>query len=155
MQNTNPCSKFLLINFLLILFFIPDNLIGQIDVPFFGKINWISGYSKEISGENLSYFSIYPDHDNTSLLTRATTGTKVIEWETAPVPADVKAKYVYFSWVAAHSSGTSSGVRYFDLYVNDKKLLTFNTYPAHQHPDWKYATADSSALVFQQLKRIF
>ncbi len=153
MQNTNPCSKFLLINFLLILFFIPDNLIGQIDVPFFGKINWISGYSKEISGENLSYFSIYPDHVNTSLLTRATTGTKVIEWETAPVPADVKAKYVYFSWVAAHSSGTSSGVRYFDLYVNDKKLLTFNTYPAHQHPDWKYATADSSALVFQQLKR--
>ncbi|MBK7434256.1 MAG: hypothetical protein IPI66_10365 [Chitinophagaceae bacterium] len=68
-------------------------------------------------------------------------------------PRNLKGKYVYFSWVAAHSSGTSSGVRYFDLYLEDEKLLTFSTYPAHQHPDWIFTAPDSSALVFQQMKR--
>lgn len=122
-------------------------------VPFFGKIEWISGYGREISGENLAYFSAYPDYASVSLLTRCTDGKKVIEWETAPVPGSFKGKYLYFSWVAAHSSGTSSGERHFDLYVDDEKLLTFSTLPAHQRPLWTFAAPDSTRLVFQQIKR--
>ncbi len=126
---------------------------AQIDVPWFGKINWVNGFAKEITGENLSYFSAYPDYATVSLLTRATDGNKVIEWETAPVPEDAKGPYVYFSWVAAHSSGTSNGERNFDLYINDEKVLTFTTYPAHQHPNWIFKAPDSTALIFQQTKR--
>jgi hypothetical protein len=125
----------------------------QKTVPVFGKINWISGYEKEISGENISYFSAYPDYATVALLTRCTDGNKQIEWESAPVPKDTKGQFVYFSWVAAHSSGTSSGERFFDLYLNDEKLLTFSTLPDHQRPDWSFAAADSSRLVFQQTKR--
>jgi alpha-mannosidase len=122
-------------------------------VPWLGDIKWINGYVKEITGENMAYFSAYPDYATLALLTRCTDGGKVIEWETAPVPKNIKGNYVYFSWVAAHSSGTSKGARNFDVYVNDQKLLTFTTTPNHQNPDWTFAAADSSRLVFQQTKR--
>ena len=60
---------------------------SQISVPYFGKINWVNGYAKEISGENISYFSAYPDYATTALLTRNTDGNKIIEWETATCTA--------------------------------------------------------------------
>ncbi len=130
-----------------------QNVLAQKDVPYFGKINWVNGFAKEITGENISYFSAFPDYATTALLTRTTDGNKVIEWETAPVPKNIKGKYVYFSWVAAHSSGTSGGSRNFDLYMDNKKLLTFTTLPNHQKPNWEFATPDSTALVFEQTKR--
>jgi hypothetical protein len=126
---------------------------AQLKVPYLGNIQWINGYEKEITGENISYFSAYPDYATTALLTRCTDGNKIIEWQTAPVPQNIKEQYVYFSWVAAHSSGTSSGARNFDLYVNDQKLLTFTTLPGNQKPDWTFVAPDSSRLVFQQTKR--
>ncbi|UKJ09269.1 hypothetical protein [Solitalea lacus] len=129
------------------------NSYAQLTVPYFGKIEWVNGYAKEISGENISYDSAYPEYATMALLTRCTNGQKAIAWETAPVPQKVNGKYVYFSWVAAHSSGTSKGTRHFDLYLNDEKLLTFTTLPDHKAPNWKFSAADSSALVFQQTKR--
>ncbi|HWI93163.1 MAG TPA: hypothetical protein VNT20_17920 [Flavisolibacter sp.] len=133
-----------------IILFIDAN--AQIAVPYFGKIDWINGYAKEITGENIDYFSAYPDYATTALLTRCTDGKKIIEWETATVPKNIKGKYVYFSWVAAHSSGTSKDKRNFDLYVNGDKLLTFTTFPNNQMPVWSYAAPDSSRIVFQQTK---
>ena len=127
--------KIIISIFTLILF--SQDLSAQKEVPFFGKINWMSGYAREISGENISYFSAFPDYATTALLTRTTDGNKIIEWETAPVPKNAKGKYVYFSWVAGHSSGTSGGNRNFDLYVNDKKVLAFTTLPNHQKPNWE------------------
>jgi hypothetical protein len=125
---------------------------SQKTVPFFGNINWVNGFAKEISGETISYYSAFPEYATTALLTRATDGSKTIEWETAAVPADLQGPYVYFSWVAGHSSATSGGKRNFDLYVNDEKLLTFTTMPANQMPIWSYAAADSSRLVFERTK---
>jgi len=126
---------------------------AQKTVPWLGKINWISGYEKEITGENIQYYSAFPDYATTALLTRATDGHKTIAWQTAKVPANTSGPYVYFSWVAGHSTATSSGPRHFDLYVNDKKLLTFTTLPGNQSPVWSFATPDSSRLVFQQTTR--
>lgn len=125
---------------------------SQKTVPYFGKINWVNGFAKEISGEKIAYFSAFPDYAALALLARATDGQKKIEWETAPVPVKIKGPYIYFSWVAAHSTGTSKGNRNFDLYVNDEKLLTFTTLPKNQQPIWTYAAADSSRIVFQQTK---
>jgi hypothetical protein len=126
---------------------------SQKTVPYFGKINWVNGFAKEISGENITYFSAFPDYATTALLSRTTDGNKSIEWETAPVPSNIKGPYIYFSWVAGHSSGSSSGSRNFDVYVDGTKLLTFTTLPSHQMPDWTFGAPDSSRLVFQQTKR--
>ena len=40
----------------------------------FGKIEWVNGYAKEISGENIDYNSIYPDYVSMALLTRWSDG---------------------------------------------------------------------------------
>jgi hypothetical protein len=137
---------------LLILCLLCLSAFSQNSIPWLGEIKWISGFAREISGENINYFSAFPDHANLALLTRATDGNKWIEWETAPVPASEKGPYVYFSWVASHSSATSSAPRHFDLYVNDQKLLTFTTMPKNVSPDWTFANPDSSRLVFVQKK---
>lgn len=126
---------------------------AQKTVPYLGKVDWINGYDHEIEGESMRYYSAFPDYATTALLTRATDGHKVIEWETAAVPARVKGPYVYFSWVAGHSSATSSGDRHFDLYVDGEKLLTFTTKPGNQAPTWTFGAPDSSRVVFEQLRK--
>ena len=82
---------------------------AQVDLPVFGAQHVINGYAKDIEGEVLSYFSVYPEHATTALLTRCTDGKKTIAWETAAVPKDMKGDYAYFSWIAAHNSTTSGG----------------------------------------------
>ena len=138
---------------LIILFFSTNRLFAQETLPWLGKVTWVNGFSKAISGEQLSYYSAYPDDINNALLTRATDGHKTIEWETAPVPAHIKGPYVYFCWVAAHSTGTSGGSRHFDLYLGDKKLLSFTTEPANKAPDWSFVADDSTRIVFKQLRK--
>ncbi|MGN6420864.1 MAG: glycoside hydrolase family 38 C-terminal domain-containing protein [Pseudobacter sp.] len=141
----------------LLLLFISGNLVagsyGQQEVPFLGQITWQNGYAQELSGENISYFSALPNYANISLLTRSTDGKKTIEWKTADVPAGYSEPYVYFAWVASHSTGTNRGMESrFDLYVNDEKLLTFTALPDNKQMTWKFDGPDSSALVFQHKK---
>ena len=122
---------------------------AQVDLPVFGKQHVINGYAKDIEGEVLSYFSVYPEHATTALLTRCTDGKKAIAWETAAVPKDLKGDYAFFSWIAAHNSTTSGGNRSFDLYINDAKALTFTTHHSTSPSTWSTASADSAKLVFE------
>lgn len=126
---------------------------AQVTMPVFGKQNVLNGYTKAITGETISYYSVYPDYAKEALLTRTTDGKKAIEWETAPIPENAKGPYVYFSWIAAHSTGTNSGERHFDLYINDKKVLTFTTLPRNYPPYWQFSGDDSTKLVFELKKR--
>jgi alpha-mannosidase len=73
---------------------------SQADVPYLGKINWVSGYAREISGENISYFSAYPDYATTALLTRCTNGQKAIEWEIYLFQLGGCAFFGYKQWLA-------------------------------------------------------
>ena len=66
--------------FFILLVFLTQDAFAQNEVPFFGKINWINGFSKEISGENISYNSAFQDYATVALLTRNTDGNKTIEW---------------------------------------------------------------------------
>ncbi len=114
-----------------------------------GNQDWLNGYSRTLQGEVLPYFSVYPKYAREALLVRCTDGKKSIVWETDPVPETATGPYVYFTWIAAHSTGTSGGDRNFDLSINDVPALTFTT-KAHQYPDyWSYAAADSTRLVFE------
>ncbi|NIG56834.1 glycoside hydrolase family 38 C-terminal domain-containing protein [Chitinophaga sp. Cy-1792] len=142
--------RFVKLHVAALLLFIGIQARAQKTVPYFGKIDWVNGYEKEITGENIRYYSAFPDYATTALLTRTTDGQKVIAWQTAAVPAKIKGPYVYFSWVAGHSTATSGGPRNFDLYADDKKLLTITTLPGNQSPVWSYAATDSSRIVFEQ-----
>ena len=122
---------------------------AQIDLPVFGKQQVINGYAKDVEGEVLSYFSVYPEHATTALLTRCTDGEKAIAWETAAVPKDLKGDYAYFSWIAAHNSTTSGGDRSFNLFINDQLALTFTTHHSTTPGSWRAAGVDSTKLVFE------
>lgn len=126
---------------------------AQIDIPGMGTQTVLNGYTKTLQGEILPYFSVYPDYAREALLTRCTDGNKTIEWETAPVPAKAKGPYCYFSWIAAHSTGTSGGTRHFNLYVNDRLVLTFATLPKAYPPSWSFSGPDSTRLVFEFRKQ--
>lgn len=127
--------------------------VTQVAIPGMGVQTLLNGYAKTLEGEILPYFSVFPDYARTALLTRCTDGKKIIGWETAPVPANAAGPYVYFSWIAAHSSGTSSGVRHFNLFVDDRLALTFTTYPQQYPPAWSFAGPDSTRLVFEFKKQ--
>ncbi len=146
-----PRMKSTLLVCFLLLAIVQSN--AQVSAPVFGKQSFISGYSKTLGGETIGYFSIYPDYVKDALLTRCTDGKKTIEWETAPAPAKVNEPYVYFTWIAAHSTGTSKGTRNFDLYINDKPALTFSTYANNYPPYWTFGGNDSTRLVFELKKQ--
>ena len=128
---------------------LPALLHAQLDLPIFGKQDVINGYAEDVEGEVLSYFSVYPEHATTALLTRCTDGKKAIAWETAAVPKDLKGDYTYFSWIAAHNSTTSGGVRSFDLFIGDQKALTFTTHHSTKPGTWSAVGSDSTKLVFE------
>lgn len=132
-----------------------SSLSAQVDLPVFGNQQVINGYAKDIDGEVLSYFSVYPEHATTALLTRCTDGMKTIAWETAVVPHYPQREsipYYYFSWIAAHNSGSSGGDRSFDLYVGEAKVLTFTTHHSTHPTTWSVDGMDTVALVFEHSK---
>ncbi len=124
-------------------------LTAQIEIPEMGRQTVLNGYSAALQGETLPYFSVYPDYARQALLTRCTDGQKAIEWETAPAPEVLNEPYVYFSWIAAHSTGTSGGVRHFDLYIDDRPALRFTTYPKQYPSWWSFSAPDSTRLLFE------
>ncbi len=130
---------------------VPFTTVAQVDLPVFGKQDVINGYAKDVEGEVLSYFSVYPEHATTALLTRCTDGKKAIAWETAAVPFSEResTQYFYFSWITAHNSTTSGGDRSFDLFINDQLALTFSTHHNIRPSSWSAAAADSTKLVFE------
>lgn len=122
---------------------------GQPSIPGINRSSLINGYHSTIAGEILPYFSVYPKYAKEALLTRCTDGKKSIEWVTEEIPATIHGDYATFTWIAAHSSGTSSGVRFFDLYINDELALTFSTSAKEYPPIWKFVNADSTLLAFE------
>jgi alpha-mannosidase len=124
---------------------------AQVNVPVFGDIEPLNGYAKELSGENIGYFSAYPSFAKVALLTRCTDGQKTIGWRTEAIPENYRGGYVYFRWMAAHSAGTSSGDRSFDLYINGGKALTFVTKMKQRPPYWTASGGDGVAVVFETL----
>jgi hypothetical protein len=121
---------------------------AQGDIPMFGKQKLINGFKKELHGESIPYFSVFPKYAKEALLTRTTDGTKSIEWMTDVIPPDTRGDYAYFTWIAAHSSGTSGGNRQFDLFINDEFVLTFTTTKSYP-PYWTFGAADSTRMVFE------
>jgi alpha-mannosidase len=122
---------------------------AQVDLPVFGKQDVINGYAKDVEGEVLSYFSVYPEHATTALLTRCIDGKKAIAWETAPTPKALESDFAFFSWIAAHNSSTSGGDRSFDLYIDDQNVLTFTTQHSTKPDMWEAEGLDGVKLVFE------
>ncbi len=83
-----------------------------------------AGFSKKISGEDISYFSPFREFADLALLTRCN-GVSPIEWE-ASTPT-IEAGVAKYQFLIGFSNGTSGADRNFDFFMNGKQLFTFTT----------------------------
>ena len=83
-----------------------------------------AGFSRKVSGEEITYFSPFRQFANQALLTRCN-GSSAIEW-LAQTPQSKEGKVVY-RFLIGFSNGTSGADRHFDFYLNGKQLFTFTT----------------------------
>ncbi len=93
--------------------------------------DWFEGYQRTISGQQINYHSGIPQV-NQALITRATDGKMAIEWETQAIPDDFNKKSAIFTWAAG--IGANSGVKNFNLFMNDEWILSFQS---PQLNEWK------------------
>ncbi|MFM7218382.1 MAG: glycoside hydrolase, partial [Bacteroidota bacterium] len=150
-MNSRRISVFSIILRILTLTLFSSSVCAWASIP--ADHPFINGYSSSISGEVLPYFSIYPKYAREALLTRCTDGKKIIEWYTDTVPPEMDADTIIFRWIAAHSSGTSSGERHFDLFVDDAYSLTFSTTPKSYPPMRSAFGQDGTSFSFEFIKR--
>ena len=106
----------------------------------------LAGFKQKISGTDFTYHSPF-SYKEKCLLTRAREDVAPIEWETQIVPADFNQKTASFIWLYGISSKTPSQA--FDLYVNDKKVLTF-TSPSNNEVVRKIKGQDGVELRFNR-----
>ncbi len=83
---------------------------------------YIAGYAKSISGQVLRYHAPLPVIKD-ALLVRSIDREQFIVWETEPVPENFTGDTARFIWVCAVDVNKEQ--HRFDLFVNDKKVLTF------------------------------
>ncbi len=104
------------------------------------------GYTKEISGENLTYHSPQPNA-TVSLLVRSLDRKNHIEWETETIPQDFSEDYAEFIFMAGIDANKVS--QKFDLFINGQMLLTI-TNPANTlEKTITYAGIEGSELLFK------
>ncbi len=123
---------------------------AQENIPVFGRQKILSGYQKSLTGEEIPYFSSYPQFATHALLSRCTDGNSLISWQTDNAPEKLSEKYCYFAWLGGHSCFTSGDNRRFRLMINGVEYLTFTTPAKKAVPFvWNFSGKDSVALVFE------
>jgi hypothetical protein len=118
----------------------------------FSKAKLLKGYVRRIAGEMLDYYCFNP-LAKTSLLTRCTTGSMAIEWETEPIPASTGDAYAYFVWVASYSTTTSTGNHNFNLFINNRLTFTISTHVKHTDSAWTLKSEGGAELTFRLAKQ--
>ena len=125
----------------IIFFFVLNALTGQLPADIKNTM-LVNGFVKKTDGLDFSYNSSIPVAKECMLI-RAYDGKSTMEWETAPAPASV-GKDVTFVWLAG--IGSSPGIGYFDVSVNDKPAFTFVTDGTNE---WNLKATNGMSLHFK------
>ncbi len=110
-----------------------------------GEGVYISGYEKDVKGEILGYHSPLASV-NSSLLVRSISEKNYIEWETAKVPAGFNGSSASFVWMFGVEAKPET--HKFNLFINDKYILSFNNPKDTTVLNWSVNGADSVQLIF-------
>ena len=86
--------------------------------------NDIEGFQEMLSGSEFFSYPSIRDDVGTSMIARATTGKMGFEFLTGVVPTDYTADQVTFFMLSDIDLNLHES---FDIYVNDKPILTFNS----------------------------
>ncbi|MDZ7318821.1 MAG: hypothetical protein ONB11_06680, partial [candidate division KSB1 bacterium] len=110
-----------------------------------GKSDYLPGFVQSLAGQSIDYYSPHSDV-RTALLCRATDGKMLVEWETAPLPADYRATEVSFIWIAG--LGCNIAEKKFDLFIDGRYCLTFTS---TRVANWSLKGKNDAELSFQTL----
>ena len=118
-------------------------------VPFHdpGGENYIAGYSSDLAGEVLPYRAPLPFVKD-ALLVRSMQRDQYIEWLTDTVPLSFGSDTARFIWLCAMDGHEES--RRFDLYVDDRKVLSFRNPDRPGGEEWTIAGNDGMTLAFRR-----
>lgn len=96
-----------------------------ITMPAYSQLaDTLNGFDKKISGDEISYFSPLHQFAKVALLTRVN-GEMPISWE-SPL-YNGKHSTVTYEFLLGHSTGTSSGIRHFEVALNNQPLFIITT----------------------------
>lgn len=109
----------------------------------------VNGFLKKINGDDITYFSPLHQFAHVALLTRVT-GTMPISWE-SPVYTGSR-QTVTYQFLMGHSSGTSSDIRNFDLWLNGEKLFTITT-PMKKKGSYSFSGKGAENSTFQFIQQ--
>lgn len=110
----------------------------------------IQGFARKVSGKDISFHSHLP-YATEALIVRTLDGSQQMEWESDVVPSEIKGKYINLVWISG-VSGLMHGktVAPVFLYVNGKKIATFNTAGPKE---WDVKGEGGSQLSFREYTR--
>lgn len=135
---------------LVLLFCVSLSLSAQSDDPLKKQIQFLEqikdcyeGYGSSETRNLISYHSLRNDI-NEGMLTRATTGSMGIEWQTKPLPAYLPENGARFIWLAAIDI-TDKKVN-FDVFIDGVKRFTI---PSGRRTDWKISNPEGGVLSYQ------
>jgi hypothetical protein len=105
------------------------------------------GYSKDVSGNSLSYHSPLPDVSQ-SLLVRSHPDYHTIAWETEMIPKDYNGKSIKFVWMY----GIDADIKKHDFHlsINGKQILTFHNPPSGEDAEWDFSGANGSTFTLRK-----
>ena len=118
----------------------------RLDMKDSAKQGWLKGFQKAISGEVLHYHSPLPNVEM-ALLVRSMDRSAFIEWETEPIPGNVKDEYVTFMWMAGIDVNEDSHP--FHLYIDDRDWFTFSNPKDTLEKGWCITGRNGSVLEFK------
>ena len=106
----------------------------------------LPGYVTRVAGEVLGYHA--PDPGVThGLLVRSLDAAGLIEWETAPAPADLAGGHAEFVWLFALQANPEQ--RRFELRVDGEAWLSFRNPPTNAVRDWTIEGPGGASLRFR------
>lgn len=112
----------------------------------FTQETYFTGFKSAKGGTSFTYHSPFSYREK-CLLTRARAEFAPIEWETEIIPASFTQKTASFIWLYGISAAKPT--QEFDLYVDNQKVLTFQSASGNQAIQ-KVEGKDGSALIFNR-----
>lgn len=108
---------------------------------------YISGYHKTLSGEELQYHAPQPDAEK-ALLIRSEDESRIISWETDPVPKHYNSDTLHFLLLAGMDVNAEDPHSWI-VFLNDKKYFTIKTPRDTLRPDIVFESHAHGSLTFK------
>ncbi len=109
--------------------------------------SFYQGFVNTVEGTELDFFPFLKEENIVLYLGENRKYGKIV-FETASVTEDHSSPYASFVWSCGYARTAEEHKSTFDIYIEDEKLLSFNTYQPDAPQDWSYTSPSGIELSF-------